>query len=731
MVPLVDSPNAIKEIDKNGYELLSLPEFIYKDIPLYIQFQGDTYFFTYGGEFFKYCLSSEEIVIHKTINQERLFLKNDLITSDIYPLTDDVLLCVGSGYQDASNYIFHCTPKGDLIQKTAIPAEGHTNTYFFETEDGIITVILDESSAFFYDESLNLLRTVYTGQWYNRVLRTKDGSYILGTQLHNAVIIKEDSNQCVPLSERYTWDESFDGTFCLDENETLYVSTMTGLYHLVGDGSPEKLLFQWSDGMLVKSPYYLYTVTGDGDIIVSYNNKLTERTELKRVRLKKEQSERIQLTVGTFYLNEALSYTISAFNASQNTYNASLQVYYDYIEGGLFGTELLNNYEKDLLAGTAPDVMLFNLSTIPISYYDKNAYVDLLPHFGEQLLGSAKSAFSYQDKMFAIPVGIRIDTFLCKASRLDEIYGSDGSFTLEDLYALSDALTDGQVLSTKRETLNKVSAQSYAAWIDKESGTVSYDAPSFSEYITFCQKWDESLYQSEVGSIYFDYLSGGYEINNPALSEALATDQLQLLDMPLHSLKGYMVAKLLYADEDFAFCGYPTPLGQSMYMQPSYLLTANAASPALGGAGAFINFMLSDEIQTSPYFYDMYLPTTRSGLRTLMDRYPTYEYDIQKRLFSIYLGYDDNWEESYFISTNKIIENPIVPTETDAIAISMTEEDKEKLFAYLDTPMPTVPVDETVSGIIEEELSAWRAGAASLSDAAKRIQSRVFVYINE
>ena len=40
-------------------------------------------------------------------------------------------------------------------------------------------------------------------------------------------------------------------------------------------------------------------------------------------------------------------------------------------------------------------------------------------------------------------------------------------------------------------------------------------------------------------------------------------------------------------------------------------------------------------------------------------------------------------------------------------------------------------VDTTLSSIIEEELSAYRAGAQTLERTQEILQSRVFIYINE
>jgi hypothetical protein len=63
--------------------------------------------------------------------------------------------------------------------------------------------------------------------------------------------------------------------------------------------------------------------------------------------------------------------------------------------------------------------------------------------------------------------------------------------------------------------------------------------------------------------------------------------------------------------------------------------------------------------------------------------------------------------------------------------IVFTEEDKAALLAFLDTCRMQANTDTVITSIVNEELSAWREGVRSLEDAAKIIDSRVWIYLNE
>jgi hypothetical protein len=67
----------------------------------------------------------------------------------------------------------------------------------------------------------------------------------------------------------------------------------------------------------------------------------------------------------------------------------------------------------------------------------------------------------------------------------------------------------------------------------------------------------------------------------------------------------------------------------------------------------------------------------------------------------------------------------------EALRITYDEDDLAAVRTLLYNTETTVNIDTTVQTIINEEMSAYRAGIRSLAQAQKIMQSRLWIYINE
>ena len=67
----------------------------------------------------------------------------------------------------------------------------------------------------------------------------------------------------------------------------------------------------------------------------------------------------------------------------------------------------------------------------------------------------------------------------------------------------------------------------------------------------------------------------------------------------------------------------------------------------------------------------------------------------------------------------------------EALRITYDEDDLAAVRTLLYNTETTVNIDTTVQTIINEEMSAYRAGVRSLAQAQKIMQSRLWIYINE
>ena len=67
----------------------------------------------------------------------------------------------------------------------------------------------------------------------------------------------------------------------------------------------------------------------------------------------------------------------------------------------------------------------------------------------------------------------------------------------------------------------------------------------------------------------------------------------------------------------------------------------------------------------------------------------------------------------------------------NTVTVTLTDADKTALRRlFYETEMQSL-VDTTMSAIIKEELSAYRAGVRTLSEMQRILQSRLYIYVNE
>ena len=159
------------------------------------------------------------------------------------------------------------------------------------------------------------------------------------------------------------------------------------------------------------------------------------------------------------------------------------------------------------------------------------------------------------------------------------------------------------------------------------------------------------------------------------------------------------------------------------------LISVVADSARLGGCKAFLDFLLSDDIQTSDYIKEYYLPVTRSALEKTLDdyRYLYYPDEPITIMPSFFTGEPEIWSDISALrhGAQKLENNDTL------VLYEMTDEDRAAILDFFDTCVSGERADTIIWGIVTEELSAYQAGAKTLDEAASLIQNRVWIYLNE
>ena len=260
---------------------------------------------------------------------------------------------------------------------------------------------------------------------------------------------------------------------------------------------------------------------------------------------------------------------------------------------------------------------------------------------------------------------------------------------------------------------------------DLDDKTASLDSAEFVRRWQFLERLEQengSYYIKDYGAF---YASGNYYdaygiYNGTRIGKAICSGEVSFLNVPLHTIQAFPALKFLFGDTPYYFCGYPTETGiaPGAFLYTSALVSIFSESQNLGGCQAFLDFILSDTIQTSPYLTSIALPVTRSAMEQLLNE-NRYHYIAPTAYGSSYL-------------IEPTVSSPTPKSMSDYYTcVEITNADRDMLMQFFETCAAFVNHDLPVYKIVMEEISAYESGIRSLEEAAKLIQSRVWIYVNE
>ena len=137
----------------------------------------------------------------------------------------------------------------------------------------------------------------------------------------------------------------------------------------------------------------------------------------------------------------------------------------------------------------------------------------------------------------------------------------------------------------------------------------------------------------------------------------------------------------------------------------------------------FISYLLSDAVQDDERLTGFSFPVTYRGIEHMLAQ-PT-------RLVPSQV-YTDNGNGTYRINVfNTDWKAYFESSGISFIEITPDDTDLERLRRLFYSAEMQSLVDTTMNAILEEELSAYRAGAQTLERTQEILQSRLFIYLNE
>ena len=357
------------------------------------------------------------------------------------------------------------------------------------------------------------------------------------------------------------------------------------------------------------------------------------------------------------------------FNLSQQEYQIDYTIYLDSPYGD---AEPMDVLRTKIMAGQSPDLFAF--------YSDGNQAPPLAPRAvcadlrelfpdvtEDSLLPGLFDLLTQDGALYVLPLTVRVDTLIMPSNLID----SPG-VTLEDLETAREKMPSGWVpvdsWNTPENLFGLTAAFCIGRFVDRETGTCRFETQEFIDILDWCKNW-------------------GGDGSTPEAPEKT------LMKLGWISSLSWLasredIAKEWFDGAGYTYAGYPVGEGGSAYL----VLTSLGVSTScqnLAGAKAFLAYCFSGKQESG-------LPANMEVLREELAQYKA--------------GNHTDWYGE--------VEN-------------ISEADKAKFLELLSSVTVLEGMDQALENILSEEADAYFAGAATAQQAAKIIQSRASLYLQE
>ncbi len=354
-------------------------------------------------------------------------------------------------------------------------------------------------------------------------------------------------------------------------------------------------------------------------------------------------------------------------------------------------------------------------------YRDLGPYLDKDPEVNrETVCGAVLSGFSDDDgKIWGLPRSFSVRSICANRAVLDAcgMAGKNGW----DLGTLLDFAENLPADVTLHERLTRDMAPTWllgnyglGAFFDEREDRCAFDSPDFVRYLDFLRSLPKD--EAELKRV-----SAVDAANGAARYDYFYNDKVALQSVWADSDSMFTRFEGTFGTKNWELIGFPTPDGAGSGLEVSagrvMCITNYCAEPDL--AWEFVRSVILSK-------------RTMGG----MDEELSVLRERARKMLHSLTGYEIVQEFSGSTSMSSRKSDPPLTSadlRTPGYIIDFTDEDTERIMKILDEDALRIShiVPEEVTEIVNEEISAFLGGVGSAEDCAKKIQSRVSIWLSE
>lgn len=465
-------------------------------------------------------------------------------------------------------------------------------------------------------------------------------------------------------------------------------------------GGEQSAHFKFTDKDYVITEIYDMETGDDGSQLI-YANVDGEDCLLRVQMTDQPQAvEKQEIVLALLMKDDDLQRAVTRFNRQSDQYRVTVNVIADdkvLGSGNYDPDEIRTNMQMTLSAGHGPDILDGSL------IMDVNAFassgilagVDDILEDGEQYLPGALEGAMVGDKLYGIPYKAALDYAVYSQDF------SDGrtSWTLPELMDAVRA-SDAKILHSGYDGLTIVrfyglSDDGNTAFIDWEQGQSHLTEAPFLELLEFAKEYADNR-ENAAGN-----------------SQMLKSGEIVTID---RNSSNNLLVNMNYMKSCFegkpAYLGYPRTDGNGIYLF-TYYLYLNSSSPSAEGAKEFLRWLISEEAQTRYVF--------QASPRGVFDMSSVPDIPVNMGAIDDYFNACRNSVPDFWLTIEGI----------NVEVKNLTDEDGENLRRMVSQAHSYNWRSYEVMGMVYEELSPYFAGDVSAEEAARKLNNRVQLYLDE
>lgn len=544
---------------------------------------------------------------------------------------------------------------------------------------------------------------------------------------------KKLSMSTVYFNETFTGNSDYD-FFGSDESGILGVNAK--------DGTVTRVL-SWLDSDLSPDNIGHVAAMENGDFLVYNQNWETNSSELIRlVKTENDPSkEKKIITLATLNMDSEMRTLISDFNKNSSEYRIKVTDYSEYNTGDDY-TAGITKLNTEIIAGRVPDIIAVGYF-MPIDQYAAKGILEDLTPYIERDLGKDtlvedffKTLRDDNGKLYEAYSAFTMQTLV----GLRSVVGDEADWSFKKLQEAFATLPEGASIVgdyySRTSALYMFLYSNMDKFVNWETGECSFDSQDFIDLLETVKTFpaDEDIKSNDGETAYVSdqvkVLTGKQLLSN--------ANAYSLTDFRANTFYAY-------GKDDISFVGYPGTGAAFSAVGMGYAISAKSENKE--AAWQFVSRILTEDYQNGQNKYGYYngFPTNEAVFDKMMKAEATPTFG--ETVFSSTYVVGNNGTSSdgglgerepyYSGATNDkgVHEQPKTTYgfggDFTIEVYAMTEQEKEVVLDLLKNTTTFMRYDSSLSDIINEEIQPFFKGEKSAADAAKMIQSRATIYVNE